>query len=169
MMPGADQRLVDEALGGEQHAQGEGAQDLVHPVGNDERQHQQAHLLRAAGLRHVVGERIADGEVEERHERPKSTIVKTKAHIWVVVRPRRRSAGRGRSGIARASGSPSGRRASSAAAWDGSSPAPCRDRAGPRGTASRSRRAAMKTMPSTVPLRSKKPLRGRIMARCRAS
>ena len=65
-MPVARQHLVDETLAREQQAHGEGAENLVHPIGHDQGQHQQAHLLDRAGLRHVIGERIADGEIQDR-------------------------------------------------------------------------------------------------------
>lgn len=62
------ERLVDQALGGEQQAEREGAEDLVHPVGHDQRQHDEPDLLRRARLRHVVSKRMADGEVDGRHQ-----------------------------------------------------------------------------------------------------
>ena len=88
MTPSAEQRLVDQAAGSEQHAQGEGAQHLVHPIGNDERHQAQAHLLGAAGLGHVVGERIAEGEVDERHEDRDDDRVDEGAHMVDVQRHR---------------------------------------------------------------------------------
>ena len=46
----------------------EGAQDLVDPVRHDQQQQQEPQPRRAGDLRHVVGERIADGEIEHGDE-----------------------------------------------------------------------------------------------------
>ena len=68
VMPDAHEHLVDEALAGEEQAERKGAQNLVHPIGNDQPQHQEADLLRAARLRHVVSERIADRKIDQGYE-----------------------------------------------------------------------------------------------------